>query len=66
MARGLTEFNIQQSLNTTAFGDWNYEELDLNDGTAITDDTCDTDHTAGTDATLGLIPRSLKWMILMH
>ena len=41
MARGLTEFNIQQSLNTTAFGDWNYEELDLNDGSAITDDTCD-------------------------
>ena len=41
MARGLTEFNIQQSLNTTAFGDWNYEELDLNDGSAITDYTCD-------------------------
>ena len=60
MARGLTEFNIQQSLNTTAFGDWNYEELDLNDGTAITDDTCDTDHTAGTDATFGANPKIIK------
>ena len=33
MAKGLNEFNIQQAYNYTAFGDWNYEELNL--GTAL-------------------------------
>jgi len=33
MAKGLNEFTIQQAYNYTAFGDWNYEELNL--GTAL-------------------------------
>ena len=37
----LNEFTVQESVNTNAFSDWHYEELDLNDGSAITDDTCD-------------------------
>ena len=27
MAKGLTEFSIQQAYNYTSFSDWNYEEL---------------------------------------
>jgi hypothetical protein len=37
----INKFTVQESVNTNAFSDWNYEELDLNDGSAITDDTCD-------------------------
>lgn len=60
MGKGLTEFNIQQAFNASVFSDWNYEELDINDGTEITDDTCDTDHTAGTGTTFGDNPKIIK------
>ena len=33
MAKGLTEFSIQQAYNYTSFSDWNYQELNL--GTAL-------------------------------
>ena len=29
MARGLTEFTVQQAVNFEAFSDWNYEELNM-------------------------------------
>ena len=31
--RGRQEFTTQEAVNSTSFNDWNYEELDLNDGT---------------------------------
>jgi len=37
MARGLTEFTVQQATNFDAFSDWNYEELDM-DGTPASSD----------------------------
>jgi len=37
MARGLTEFTVQQAVNFESFSDWNYEELDM-DGTPASSD----------------------------
>ena len=37
MARGLTEFTVQQAVNFESFSDWNYEELDM-DGTPSSSD----------------------------
>jgi len=34
MARGLTEFTVQQATNFDAFSDWNYEEIAQNDTSA--------------------------------
>ena len=34
MARGLTEFTVQQAVNFDAFSDWNYEEVDQSDTNA--------------------------------
>ena len=34
MARGLTEFTVQQAVNFDAFSDWNYEEVDQDDTAA--------------------------------
>ena len=31
MARGLTEFTVQQATNFDAFSDWNYQEVDQSD-----------------------------------
>jgi hypothetical protein len=37
MARGLTEFTVQQAVNFDSYSDWNYEELDM-DGTPASSD----------------------------
>ena len=34
MARGLTEFTVQQAVNFESFSDWNYEEVDQDDTAA--------------------------------
>ena len=34
MARGLTEFTVQQAVNFESFSDWNYEEVDQSDTAA--------------------------------
>ena len=31
MARGLTEFTVQQAVNFESFSDWNYQEVDQSD-----------------------------------
>ena len=35
MARGLTEFTVQQATNMEAFGDFNYEEISLHEAGAV-------------------------------
>ena len=34
MAKGLTEFTVQQAVNFESFSDWNYEEVDQDDAAA--------------------------------
>ena len=35
MARGSTEFTVQQATNVNAYGDFNYEEIDLSSAGAV-------------------------------